>query len=61
MNISRVCYRTRLFHMYVVPEMQNSKCKVQNYAIASGNILNFISEADTLILHFAFCTLHSDS
>ena len=47
--------------MYVVPETQNSKCKVQNYAIASGNILNFISEADTLILHFAFCTLHSDS
>jgi hypothetical protein len=38
--------------------MQNSKCKVQNCGVSFGNRIKFIGEADTIILHFAFCILH---
>ena len=39
-------------------EMQNSKCKVQNYGVSFGNDFKIIGEADTIILHFAFYILH---
>ena len=42
-------------------KMQNSKCKMQNYGISFGNIFFIIREADTYILHSAFCILHYSS
>ena len=40
--------------------MQNSKCRMQNCGMPCGHEFKIIGEADTIILHFAFCILHSN-
>ena len=38
--------------------MQNSECTMHNYGMPFGHDLKSVREADTTILHFAFCILH---
>ena len=53
--------QVKLMFVGLMLEMQNPKCKVQNYGVSSGNNFKIIGEADTIILHFAFYILHSGS
>jgi len=39
--------------------MHNAKCRMQNYKISFGDDWKYVGKADTIILHYAFCILHS--
>ena len=39
--------------------MQNAECKMQNCGVPSGDDHEIMREAHTIILHSAFCILHS--